>query len=517
MQLRGLVAAARKGNATVYAFERGKPAAHSFAQLADDVDRVRDTLLAWGVRPGMRVGIYAPNSYAWLVHDLALIECGAISVPFTDDFAGAVDRAALDRYNIALLLTAKKHAKLFPGSPHYVAFIDDDNKDVAVIERPRSDDPDWEDQHSLVFSSGSAGGLKGLVISRKGLETTLPPIMDAIGLGRGERLQMFLPMSNLQQRNMCYSAIWYDCDIIITDYTQLFACMRALNPTILVAPPILFDMVYAEFQKLPPARRTFATALMRLFSFLPRHSRQGLARLLLPDLAGQFGTGMRRLITGMAPIRKEIGGFFERMGLPLCESYGMVEAGSITFRAETSREYGSVGKVLDGINLHFRDDGEILVQRKYPLTLRYFQCADGENERTFVAADTIATGDIGRLDEKGNLFLLGRKKEQIVTPGGLKIHPEIIERELGACEGVKHCVVFLKPGATHLTCVVDLVEGADANTRERVKKFAASLRSTRNAFQHVEVVFATEPFTTQNGALRPNMKVDRKRIAAQYS
>ena len=78
--------------------------------------------------------------------------------------------------------------------------------------------PDEADQHSLVFSSGSAGGLKGLVISRKGVEDTLPPIFEALGITSKERLLLFLPMSNFQQRNMCYGALWYDFDIIITDY-----------------------------------------------------------------------------------------------------------------------------------------------------------------------------------------------------------------------------------------------------------------------------------------------------------
>jgi len=122
----------------------------------------------------------------------------------------------------------------------------------------------------------------------------------------------------------------------------------------------------------------------------------------------------------MAPIRRDIGKFFERMQLPLCESYGMVETGSITFRPAASKEYGSVGHVLKGIQLSFQDDGEILVHRDTPLTLRYFQCGAGENERTFVAPGTIATGDVGRLDDRGNLFLLGRKKGTDYNSGRAK-------------------------------------------------------------------------------------------------
>ena len=107
MEFRSLVAALPGKKQAIYTFERGKVARHPHAALHDDVVRVRDNLRAWGVKAGTRVGIYAPNSYQWLVHDLALIELGAISVPFTDDFAGKVNQALLDRYNIALLLITK--------------------------------------------------------------------------------------------------------------------------------------------------------------------------------------------------------------------------------------------------------------------------------------------------------------------------------------------------------------------------------------------------------------------------
>src|ERR1700761_876321 len=104
MELGQLVAALPGRKSAIYTFERGKAACHPYAALYDDVQRARDTLGAWGVKAGTRVGIFAPNSYAWLVHDLALIELSAISVPFTDDFAGQINQALLDKYNVALLL-----------------------------------------------------------------------------------------------------------------------------------------------------------------------------------------------------------------------------------------------------------------------------------------------------------------------------------------------------------------------------------------------------------------------------
>lgn len=517
MELGQLVAALPGRKSAIYTFERGKAACHPHAALRADVQRTRDTLAAWGVKAGTRVGIYAPNSYAWLVHDLALIELGAISVPFTDDFAGQVNHDLLDRYNIALLLISKSQARLFPQKLAHVAFLDAVNEDVRALERPPSGDPDEADQHSLVFSSGSAGGLKGLVISRKGVEDTLPPVLEALGIRSGERLLLFLPMSNFQQRNMCYAALWYDFDIIITDYTQLFAAMPALNPTVLIAPPVLYQMMHAEYEKYPGWKKSLWTVLGGALSLLPSAgARQAVARLLFRDFYKQFGGRIRLLVTGMAPIRRNIGKFFARLQLPLCESYGMVEAGSITFRPARSREYGSVGKLLRGIEVSIEPDGEIIVSRDNPMTLRYFQCAEGENERTFVAPGKVATGDMGRLDADGNLYLLGRKKELLITPGGVKLHPESIEQELNNSPDVVHSVLFMRPNAAHLTCVVDLAPPGGNEARARVTKFANNLPAARKAAPFIEVIFAEAPFTVENGMLRPNLKIDRKAIAARY-
>lgn len=517
MDLRTLIADLPRKKGTAYVFRRGQAKPHPFAALADDVARTRRRLAGWGVRPGMRVGIYAPNSYEWLVHDLALIELGAISVAFTDDFAGQVNEELLARHAVALLLTAKVHAKAFPQKPAHIAFLDAENGEVHALDRMPPPEVDAADQHSLVFSSGSAGGLKGLVISRKGVEATLPPIIEALGVTPADRLMLFLPMSNFQQRNMCYAALWYDFDIVITDHVNLFDAMLALDPTVLIAPPVLYQMVYGEFEKLPAWKRSLLSSAGRLAGLLPGQGmRRAAAGLLFGQFRNQFGKRMRVLVTGMAPIRDHMGRFFQNMQLPLCESYGMVEAGSLTFRAAGSRDYGSVGKLLPGVRLTFAEDGEIMVHRDVPLTLRYFQSAPGENERTFVGPGQVATGDIGRMDGDGNLYLMGRKKELIITPGGYKVHPETIENEMNNCPDVALSVVFLKPGASHLTCVVALAEPETEGARARAKKHAAGLSSTKGAAQFVELVFADAPFTRENGMLRPNLKLDRKAIAAKY-
>ena len=175
MQLNALISSLPEKTGALHTLENGRPVRRSYLSLYQDVCAAQTQLKEWGIAKGSRVGIYAPNSYRWVVYDLALMAIGAISVPFTDDFNGAVDHHLIERYKLGLLLISKSHARLFPGRPGHVALIDADNNAVQALKRGASGDLDQDDQLSLVFSSGSAGGLKGLVISRKGVASTLPP------------------------------------------------------------------------------------------------------------------------------------------------------------------------------------------------------------------------------------------------------------------------------------------------------------------------------------------------------
>ena len=493
----------------------GKPVRHSYADLAMDVACAQEQLTRWNVKAGVRVGMFAPNSYAYMVYDLALIGLKAITVPFTDDFAGSLNRELVEKYNIALMLLSRKAKHGFGLDDRDVAFIDAENGEVRARDRTPYADDDQEDDLCLAFSSGSAGGLKGLVISRSGAEATLPPVVEAIGVSHQDRLLLFLPMSNFQQRMMYYASIWYDFDIGVTDYTQLYPALKLLQPTILIAPPILYQLTQTRFANVLKDGKNRLKA--RLISLLPGLGlRQYLARRFFKDVHGLFGGRMRLVISGMAPLNRNTIQFFDSMQIPLSESYGMVEAGSLTYRPPFSTKLGSVGKPLRGVTMSFEGDGEIIIEREKFLTRRYFQCAPGENENTFVGANRLATGDVGKFDAEGYLNLLGRKKELIITPGGYKVHPEVLEGELNACVDVVQSVIFQKQGVSHLTCVVVPDQGQSENAATRIRKYVDEMMAGRKV-RIGEVLFADEPFSAQNGMLRPNLKLNRKAIAAKYA
>src|SRR4051812_40084500 len=109
-------------NGSLWWLEKGERTGRSYATLYQDIKEARQALARWGVVAGTRVGLYAPNSWRWLVYDLALIDIGAMSVAFTDDFRNEISQELLERYDIELLITVKTNAKHFPGKPAHIAY-----------------------------------------------------------------------------------------------------------------------------------------------------------------------------------------------------------------------------------------------------------------------------------------------------------------------------------------------------------------------------------------------------------
>jgi len=119
---------------------------------------------------------------------------------------------------------------------------------------------------------------------------------------------------------------------------------------------------------------------------------------------------MRFMVTGMAPTKRATLELFRMMQLPLFETYGITEFGGIALNVPGASKIGSVGRLLPGVRVEFAEDGEIIAMREHRIASTYFECAEGEVEQTFLSRDRLATGDVGRLDDEGYLYLDGSQK-----------------------------------------------------------------------------------------------------------
>jgi long-chain acyl-CoA synthetase len=474
-------------------------------------------LARWGVKSGMRVGLFAPNSYQWMVHELALIEVRALSVAIPDDFRDWDLNDLCEKYSLSLLLISAAQGSAGKLQNVPVAFIDADNLHVNVIDRGYKSLADDFATLGLIFSSGSSGGLKGLVLSRRGVEASLTAFVETILLHKDDCLLLFLPMSNFQQRLMYYAALWYGFDLIITDHHNLFRALKQLQPTLLIAPPAFYEALETRFANLPAWKRRLAGAAADVISLLPSGVlRRQAARALFKQLSEALGGRMRLMVTGMAPIKRSTLELFARMQLPLHETYGLVECGSVSLNDPATGKLGSVGRPLPGVTVELAADGEIIAHRQPTLASGYFECAEGEGQRTFIGDHRIATGDIGRFDEDGYLYLIGRKKEILVTGGGKKVHPEVLEREIDASDDVEKSVVFRDSDGPSLVALVRPRNPEDPEIRSRIGKYVDRVNEHHPSTPIAMIIFTDVTFSRENGFLRPNLKLDRRNITRHF-
>ena len=491
--------------------ERGEIVRRSARELDADVEREAERLRGCGIGPGSRVGIRAANGYRWLVVDLALLRLRAQSAAFTADFDDENDDALIEGHALALLFVDRRQ----PGGTGRTCVIeigDEETRVEALTPAGANDDPEF-DQPWLAFSSGSAGGVKGLMLSRRGVEAAVAEVAGALGCTPADSLLLFLPMSNFQQRLLLYGVLWIGGELILSDPLSVFNALRVVAPTIIVAPPVFYDLICTKVAALPLGKRAVLGAFDVATRALPRRLADALRRRVYRPVHQALGGKVRLLITGMAPTRRETLLACRRMALPLFETYGQIEVASIAINLPGASRLGSVGRVLPGVELKFAADGEILVRRSRPVTLGYTQAAAGEAERVFLADGWVASGDLGWLDRDGYLHLAGRKKLLLISPGGTKYHPELLEGQVADCPGVRGAVVYqdARQGEVRLIASVES-EGA----AESIRAVLARHNRAHPEFCVSRNVVTAEAFSVQNGLLRPNLKIDRQAVIARF-
>lgn len=520
MDLRRLIAhmSEQKHQNHIITFEKGQVLKRTHETVQADVMAACARLKAWGIRPGMRVGIWAPNCYEWIIYDVALLELRALTVAFTDDFGPMSADDLIEKYSLSLLLVSVSEKARKNGTrTGAVAFLDAKNQEIKAIDRPVPQ-TDWEFENTgLVFSSGSSGRLKGLSLNRRGVEASVDAFTRAAKPRPDDCLLLFLPISNFQQRLMYYSALWYGFDLIVTDPNRLFRALKDLQPTILIAPPMLYEAIETRFSNLPSWKQRTARMLGGIVRALPGQAlRERVTRRIFKEVYEALGGRMRFMVTGMAPTKRSTLDLFQLMQLPLFETYGMTEFGGIALNIPGANKVGSVGRLLPGVRVELAPDGEVIAVREHRIASTYFECAEGEAEQTFISRDRVATGDIGRFDKDGYLYLIGRKREMIITAGGNKIHPEIPETEIDACPEVARSVVFVDPDSSSLVAVVLPKNPNDEAAKKRIQLFVDEISERRPSIAVGRIIFSDLAFSRENGFLRANLKLDRKKIVQHF-
>jgi long-subunit acyl-CoA synthetase (AMP-forming) len=496
---------------TVVEYLGAESRSRTFPELRDDVAAAAARLRMAGVSPGMRVGILAGNCYQWIVHELAVIELRGVVVALADAvMSGGIETVA-ERLRLHLIVTDRD----CPGRPSWLVPMHEANPPASVRTAVEYTADSEYRMPALVFSSGSFGHHKTIMTSRGGVEQLVGNLPLAFELQDGDRFLVFLPMDSFQQRFLIYGCLWNGVNLVISEPRFLFEALKRHPPTILLAPPAFFEAIAARVRNVPRRTETLLKALHACRERIPLQSlRAALARLTSRRLRDALGGQVRLMITGMAPSRRNTLELFDRIGLPVYEVYGMTECGMIAWNTPRARRLGSVGKPLADAKVTIAADGEVLVTRAVQPTLGYLGEDTSEDQRqTYRGGGTIGTGDIGRFDADGFLYLEGRKKNIIVTAGGVKLHPEAIEQRLNASDDIGQSVVFGTGGA--LTAVV-VARSDTPDVRERIRGFVEAINRDIDSEASIAHIVFCEPLTSENGMLTANLKLNRKAIEARF-
>ncbi len=432
----------------------------SWRQYRDAAFEIAAGLRALGLGNGDVVALHSETRLEFYLADLGILANGSISAalyptyPVADLLRSiaacsaravfAEDPAAFHALRAGSPVPVVEHWILLTGKAPGAVSLDElrARGRVAIAAGAARAEVHPSDPAILYLTSGATGEPKMALVTHQAIVANLDMGPEALRLCPADTMIAFLPSAHIAQRIVvellpmrCGAPVAFSESLI-----KLPQEIRSVRPTVLLAPPRMWERIYAticaEVRKRPAAaRKLFYGALgMALAAQRYRHAGKpvplrlraplGVAdRLLFRKIRSRFGGRLRVAASGAAPLAKNLAEFYEAVGMPIVEGYGLTEGGIVTLNPLDQPRAGSIGKPLPGVEVRIADDGELLV-RTPCLFSGYWR--DPRATTEVVTDGWLHTGDIAYLDE-GFVHITGRKTEVIVSSTGKKIFPARVE------------------------------------------------------------------------------------------
>lgn len=462
--------------------EKGAYRNISWKEMEEHIRLFARGLLALGLRRGEKVALMAPNCPEWAYVDLAILSCGAVTVP------------VYHTEGLSTLLHIVKDSGsrfLFIHSPLLTAEIAEHWEEIPQVERVvllegETDTPEIlsredflkgagsvaageldrmlaqgeeDDIASIVYTSGTTGLPKGVVLTHRNILSNIEACCRLFDIGEGDECLSFLPLSHVLERMAGYyfmlhqgAAIAYaeNIDSVPLNLTEA-------RPTILISVPRLYEKMYARVMERvlagPWIKKQIFFAAFRVCRDLVRKELAGeepgsLHRRLVEAMRGSvfaplrnhLGGRLRFFISGGAPLGREVAEFFMAAGLPIYEGYGLTETSPvIAANAPGALRLGTVGRPIAGTEVRIAEDGEILARG--PGVFQGYWESPEATEEAFIDG-WFKTGDVGTVDADGFLAITDRKKDLIVTAGGENIAPQYLENRFKSDKFLANAMVY---------------------------------------------------------------------------
>jgi long-chain acyl-CoA synthetase len=443
-------------------------------QLNSQVRATAKGLVAAGIKPGDRVAIMSRTRYEWTILDFAIWTAGAVVVPiYETSSAEQVEWILSDSDSVALFVETAAHRALVdsvrPRTPSLRQIWGIEDNALALLASGGTEVPNEEIEArrstmtpeslaTLIYTSGTTGRPKGCEVTHANFlaeaHTVGIAAADLFYAEDGSTL-LFLPLAHVFGRMIGVGTVYAGLRLAhCIDLVQLPDDLASFKPRFILSVPRVFEKIYNG-----ASSRAAAEGKGRIFnasaacaigysesldqggpSFLLRLKHSLFDHLVYGKLRAALGGSMTHAISGGAPLGARLGHFFRGIGITVLEGYGLTETtAGATLNLPGKVKIGSVGRPIPGTTIRIADDGEVLI--KGPVVFRGYWKNEAATKEAFTDDGFFKTGDLGRLDDEGFLYIVGRKKELIVTAGGKNVAPAVLEDRLRAHPLVSQCVV----------------------------------------------------------------------------
>lgn len=527
-------------------------------------------LIGLGVNKGDSVAIVSRTRWEWTALDMAIMSIGALTVPvyetnsasqvswiFNDSkvtLAIAEDDGQRDKIESVRseVPTLRNVFVIEAGGLNAIKTYGESVTDAEFWEYKEASHGD--DRATIVYTSGSTGTPKGVELTHRNfafLVLSALQYMPRAGAWPNRRLLLFLPLSHVFARFMEFFSFGGTISLALSSNMKtMVKDFETFGPTLLLAVPRVYEKVYNAasqragtgfagkmFMRAAENAREWSKAEQKgeQLPIAGRIAHAFYEQVVYKKIRTIFGPNADFAITGGAPMDSELSHFFNGIGMPVLEGYGMTETcGPVCVSLPEDNRIGTIGMPMCGITAGIAEDGELVV--KGPLVCKGYHNNPGVTAQQ-ITDGWLHTGDLGDISEDGFISITGRKKDLIITAGGKNVSPGLLEASVMTSPVVNQCLVIgdKKPFVAALV-TLDLADANNWLESQGAKPEPDLASLAKNAIVHAEVERAVnaanegvsraesirkfeilpDEFTEANGMLTPSLKTRRAQIVEHY-
>jgi long-chain acyl-CoA synthetase len=538
-------------------------------EVEEEVRATAKGLIAAGVQIGDRVAIMARTRYEWTILDFATWFAGGVVVPIYDtSSAEQIDWILNDSHSVAIIVETPALADLVktvqPAHTRHMWTMTDDVLTVLREAGKHIGDDEIDRRRNaltpaslatLIYTSGTTGKPKGVQLTHSNFLSECGNVVQGASelfLKPGGSTLLFLPVAHVFGRMVQIGSISAGLHMAHCSdpVGRLPMDLASFKPTFVLAVPRIFEKIYNGAEARAEAAgkgKIFRKAAEVAIAYSEALDKKGMSpilklkhglfdKLVYSKIRAGMGGHVEAAISGGAPLGVRLGHFYRGAGVTVLEGYGLTETtAGATLNLIGAHRVGSVGRPIPGTSVKIAEDGEVLLRG--PIVMEGYWQNQAANDEVFDSERWFKSGDLGKLDDDGFLYIVGRKKELIVTAGGKNVAPAVLEDRLRAHPLVSQCMVVgdnqpfiaalvtLDPDALKAWVANNKKDGASmadlVNDPDLIAVVQTAVDDANKAVSKAESIrkFTLLPtdFTIAGGHLTAKLSVKRHVVAKEFA